>query len=90
MLANVNAVVAAMEDSEALQLAFCALSGRGDTGAAYVVGAVGEHVARYRSAEDGCGKACEEGDDTEELHCGDLEIADRWCRSLVGRVDKIR
>jgi len=90
VLANVYAVVAVVEGSQTLQLAFCALCGRGDAGAVLAMGAVREYAVWYGGAEGDCGKACEEGDDTGALHCGDLEIADRWCRSLVGRVDNVK
>ena len=90
MLANVYAVVAAMEGSQTLQLAFYALSGRGDAGAVFMMGAVREYAAWYGGAEGGCGKACEESDDTEVLHCGDVEIVDGWCRRSVGRAGNAR
>ena len=55
-----------------------------------MMGAVREYAAWYGGAEGGCGKACEEGDDTEVLHSGDVEIVDGWCRRSVGRAGNAR
>jgi len=51
------------------------------------MGVVREYAAWYGGAEGVCGK---EGDDTEVLHCGDVEIVDGWCRRSVGRAGNAR